>query len=62
MKVYNRLGQLVSVVAGPAQFAEGTVGLDLAVDSKNRIYVLDPKKKIIRIFEKKPNSDGDEKV
>jgi hypothetical protein len=53
VKVYNRLGELVSVVAGPDQFTEGTVGLDLAVDSKNRIYVLDPTRKMVRIFVKK---------
>ena len=34
------------------QFVEGTIGLDLAVDSENRIYVLDPVKKMVRIFEK----------
>lgn len=52
VKVYNRLGQLTSVVAGPDQFTVGTVGLDVAVDSKNRIYVLDPKRGQVRIFEK----------
>ncbi len=62
VKVYNRLGQLVSVVAGPDQFTEGTVGLDLAVDSRNRIYVLDPKRGMVRIFEKKSNLNGDENV
>ena len=53
VKVSNRLGNVVSVVAGPDQFTEGTVGLDLAVDSKNRIYVLDPSRNMVRIFEKK---------
>ena len=53
IKVYNRLGKLESVVAGPDQFIEGTVDLDLAVDSKQRIYTLDHKKKAIRIFSKK---------
>lgn len=53
VKVYNRLGNVVSVVAGPDQFAEGTVGLDLARDSSQRIYVLDPQKKAVRIFAKK---------
>jgi DNA-binding beta-propeller fold protein YncE len=53
VKVSNRLGILASVVAGPNQFTEGTVGLDLAVDSKNRIYVLDPTRKMVRIFEKR---------
>ncbi|MFC1538511.1 hypothetical protein ACFL6H_03730 [Candidatus Latescibacterota bacterium] len=53
VKVYNRLGLLESVVAGPGEFIEGTVGLDLATDSKGTIYVLDPMKKAVRIFEKK---------
>jgi len=53
VKIYNRLGRLVAVVAGPEQFTEGTVGMDLAVDSRNRIYVLDPKRHCVRIFEKK---------
>jgi sugar lactone lactonase YvrE len=52
IKIYNRLGQLVSVVAGPDQFIEGTEGLDIAVDSKGRIYILDPKQKAVRIFQK----------
>ncbi|MFC1560897.1 hypothetical protein ACFL4V_00300 [Candidatus Latescibacterota bacterium] len=56
IKVYNRLGNLESVVAGPDQFIEGTEGLDLALDSSGRIYVLDPVKKAIRIFEKNNQS------
>ena len=53
VKVYNRIGNLVSVVAPPEQFAQGTVGLDLAVDSAQKIYVLDPMQKLVRIFAKK---------
>lgn len=53
VKIYNRLGQLVSMVAAPDQFKEGAVGLDLAVDSTQRIYVLDPAAKTVRMFEKK---------
>jgi hypothetical protein len=53
VKVYNRIGELVSVVATPDQFLRGTVGLDLAVDSSQRIYILDPWQKLVRIFEKK---------
>ncbi len=56
IKVYNRLGNLESVVAGPDQFIEGTEGLDLAKDSNGRIYVLDPMKNAVRIFEK--NNSG----
>jgi hypothetical protein len=52
VKVYNRIGELVSVVASTEQFLEGTVGLDLAVDSLQRIYVLDPMQKLVRIFVK----------
>jgi len=56
VKVYNRLGELESVVAGPDSFLGGTAGLDLAADSRGRVYVLDPRKKMVRIFEK--NSPG----
>jgi hypothetical protein len=53
VKIYNRIGNLVSVVAPAEQFIEGTVGLDLAVDSAQRIYVLDPMQKLVRIFARK---------
>jgi hypothetical protein len=52
VKIYNRLGNLESVVAGPAQFAEGTEGLDLALGSDGTVYVLDPAKKAVRIFKR----------
>ena len=52
VKVYNRIGELVSVVAPPDKFMEKTVGLDLAVDSSQRILVLDPFQKWVRIFKK----------
>ncbi len=55
VKVYNRLGNLVSVVAGPDLFDEGTVGLDLAVDTSRRILVLDPARKFVRIFTEEIN-------
>ena len=53
VKIYNRLGNLESVVAGPAQFMDGTEGLDIALGSNGAIYILDPMKKAVRIFEKK---------
>jgi len=55
IKVYNRLGNLQAVVAGPDAFIEGTVDIDLAIDSKQRIFALDSKRKEIRIFSKKEN-------
>jgi hypothetical protein len=51
VKVYRPDGILLGVVAGPDSFEEQTVGLDLAVDSRDRILVLDPKKRAVRIFE-----------
>jgi len=59
VKVYDRLGDFVAVVASPEAFDEGTVGLDLAVDSSQRIYVLDPKRKMVRIFEKRESGRGE---
>jgi len=52
IKVHNQLGEVISVVADPDKFADGTVGLDLAVDSAQRIIVLDPRQKQVRIFTK----------
>jgi len=53
VKIYNPDGTFRCVVAAPGQFEEGTKGLDLAVDKQNRILVLDPVKKLIRVFEAK---------
>ena len=50
VKVHEPTGVLRSVVAGPDSFDEGTVGLDLALDSRGRIVVLDPKRCRLRIF------------
>lgn len=52
IKIHQPSGEFESVVATPEDFEAGTKGLDLAVDSENRVIVLDPKKGIIRIFEK----------
>jgi len=51
VKIHYANGDLKCVVAKPNQFIEGTTGLDLAVDSKDRILVLDPEKRMIRIFD-----------
>ena len=53
VKIYNADGSFRCLVAGTTEFEEGTKGLDLAVDKQNRILVLDPVKKLIRIFEPK---------
>jgi hypothetical protein len=53
IKIYNHDGSFRCLVATPDQFKPGTKGLDLAVDNQNRILVLDPVKKLVRIFEPK---------
>ncbi|MBT3210347.1 MAG: hypothetical protein HN704_10640 [Bacteroidetes bacterium] len=52
VKVYKPSGEFDCVVAGPDSFEKGTKGIDLAVDSDDRIVVLDPLKKVVRIFVK----------
>lgn len=51
IKVHKPSGEFESVVATPEQFDKGTMGLDIAIDSENRIVVLDPIRGLIRIFE-----------
>lgn len=53
IKVYDLSGKMLSVVAPPSAFDDGTVGMDLATDSKGRIFALDKSRGEIRIFEKK---------
>jgi len=53
VKIYNQSGEFKCVVAGTEKFDKGTKGLDLAIDSKERIYVLDPERKMVRVFEKR---------
>lgn len=53
VKLYTKKGEYAAMVAPPDMFDEGVKGLDLAVDSKDRILVLDPRRNLIRIFVKK---------
>jgi len=53
IKLYAPDGTYKCLVATPDSFEEGTRGLDLAVDSQDRILVLDPVKKRVRFFVKK---------
>jgi hypothetical protein len=53
VKIYSPKGEYKCVVAPPSAFTEGTRGLDLAVDSGDRIIVLDPERKLLRIFVRK---------
>jgi len=53
VKVMSPAGELVGVVAGPRSFDQGIVQLDIAVDSQGRVLVLDPVRKIVRVFVEK---------
>ena len=50
VKVYLPSGEFKCLVAAPYQFDEGTRGLDVAVDSRERVLILDPWRNQIRIF------------
>lgn len=52
VKLYSPKGEFVGVVAGGEQFIEGTKGLDIAIDSKDRVFIIDTKRDKIRIFVK----------
>jgi hypothetical protein len=54
VKIHNVDGSLRCVVAAPDQFDDGLTGLDVAVGENGRIYVLDPSRNQVRVFEEKP--------
>ena len=57
VKVYSPDGKLVNVAAGPNEFSDhpkdSTVVPDIAVGRDGRILVLDPVRKVVRIFKRK---------
>jgi hypothetical protein len=57
VKVYGPGGELESVVAGPDRFDEETLQPDLALDSKGRVLVLDPKRRRVRVFEERKRAE-----
>lgn len=52
VKEYKPSGEYVGVVAAPAKFIEEGKVPDITADGQGRVYVCDPDKKSIRIFEK----------
>ncbi len=53
IKEYSREGRLLCVVATPSEYVDGTAGVALAVDGRGRVLALDPKKKVVCIYERK---------
>lgn len=53
VKVYRANGTFECVVAGREAFAPESAGLDLAVDARGRIFVLDPVSRSVRVFSRK---------
>jgi sugar lactone lactonase YvrE len=53
IKISSPSGEFLSVVAPPEAFEKGTKGIDLAIDSEDRIIAIDTKKNSIRIFQEK---------
>jgi sugar lactone lactonase YvrE len=52
VKLYGPQGDFKGVIAAPAAFAPDTRGLDLAVDARGRVLVLDPERRQVRVFER----------
>lgn len=53
VKVYDPHGRFLSVVAGTESFDDSAKYLDLAVDGRGRVFVLDALVSIVRVFERK---------
>lgn len=52
VKIHHPNGDLKCIVATPDMFIEGTTDLDLAVDSGDRIFIMDKEMGLIRMFDK----------
>lgn len=53
VKIHDRDGNFSAVVAGTEIFTDHTRGLDVSVDSRSRVLVLDPVQKAVRVFSHK---------
>jgi hypothetical protein len=51
VKTCDASGRFTGVVAGAEDFDEDTAGIDVAVDTRGRVLVADPKRRVIRVFE-----------
>jgi len=53
VKIYDSEGMFTGIISGQEDWKKEAVGLDLAVDFKGRILVLDPQADVVRIYTKK---------
>jgi sugar lactone lactonase YvrE len=51
VKKYSKNGEFECVIAGPEKFKEDAKGLDIAIDSNDRIFVLEPEAMKIHVFD-----------
>ncbi len=52
LKIHEPTGDLRVVVAGTEKFYEETKGMDIAINSSEEIFIIDPVRKQVRIFRK----------
>ena len=52
VKLYNKEGKYLGLLADEDAFPPGDVGLSLAIDGKGRVLVLDPLRHCVRVFQK----------
>jgi hypothetical protein len=50
VKRYDATGRFAGIISGQREWRKDVVGLDLAVDSKGRILVLDPAADGVRVY------------
>ncbi len=50
VKIHSATGEFQCLIAGSNKFEKGTRGMDLAVNSKDEIYILDPVKKVVLVY------------
>ena len=53
VKSYDATGAFNGIICGQEEWEKEAVGLDLAVDSKGRILVLDPQADVVRVYARK---------
>jgi DNA-binding beta-propeller fold protein YncE len=51
VKKYDSAGNFMCILAGPEEFMEDSKDLDIAIDSHQKIYILEPYSKKIHVFE-----------